>query len=142
MLSEVRKDYDYLIVDCSPSLGLLTVNALTAADEVLIPLLCEYLAMRGLRHLNRAIESVKSRLNPKLRLSILRTFYQKQTIHSKDVSDEVESVFKGRVYNSIIKKTIKFADSSVAGEPILSYAKSSQAAQSYRDLAKEVMKDG
>jgi len=136
------KDYNYVIIDCPPSLGVLTVNGLVAAQTVIIPLQCEYLAMRGLRQLNKVIEKIRSKVNPKLTTRILRTMHQTRTIHSTDVVEEVKKVFGGKVYNSIIKRTIKFADSSVAGEPVLIYAKNSEAANAYRELAKEVVKYG
>jgi len=136
------KDYNYVIIDCPPSLGVLTVNGLVAAQTVIIPLQCEYLAMRGLRQLNKVIEKIRSKVNPKLTTRILRTMHQTRTIHSTDVVEEVKKVFRGKVYNSIIKRTIKFADSSVAGEPVLIYAKNSKAANAYRELAKEVVKYG
>lgn len=136
------KDYDYVIIDCPPSLGVLTVNGLVAAQTVIIPLQCEYLAMRGLRQLNKIIEKIRARVNPNLTLRILRTMHQTRTIHSTDVAEEVQKVFGVKVYSSIIKRTIKFADSSVAGEPVLSYHKNSEAANAYRELAKEVLKYG
>ena len=136
------KDYNYVIIDCPPSLGVLTVNGLVAAQTVIIPLQCEYLAMRGLRQLNKVIEKIRSKVNRKLATRILRTMHQTRTIHSTDVVEEVKKVFGGKVYNSIIKRTIKFADSSVAGEPVLIYAKNSEAANAYRELAKEVVKYG
>jgi len=136
------EDYDYIIIDCPPSLGVLTVNGLVAAQTVIIPLQCEYLAMRGLRQLNKIVEKIRSKVNPKLTTRILRTMHQSRTIHSTDVVDEVGKIFKGKIYKSIIKRTIKFADSSVAGEPVLNYAKNSEAAIAYRELAKEVIKYG
>jgi len=136
------KDYDYVIIDCPPSLGVLTVNGLVAAQTVIIPLQCEYLAMRGLSQLNKIIEKIRAKGNPKLTPRILRTMHQTRTIHSTDVVEEVEKVFGAKVYSSIIKRTIKFADSSVAGEPVLNYAKNSEAANAYRELAKEVLKYG
>ena len=136
------EDYDYFIIDCPPSLGVLTVNGLVAAQTVIIPLQCEYFAMRGLRQLNKTIEKIRAKVNPKLTPRILRTMHQARTIHSTDVVEEVEKVFRGKVYNSIIKRTIKFPDSSVAGEPILNYDKHSEAATAYRELAKEVLKHG
>lgn len=136
------EDYDYIIIDCPPSLGVLTVNGLVAAQTVIIPLQCEYLAMRGLRQLNKIVEKIRSKVNPKLTTRILRTMHQSRTIHSTDVVEEVGKIFKGKIYKSIIKRTIKFADSSVAGEPVLNYAKNSEAAIAYRELAKEVIKYG
>lgn len=136
------KGYDYIIIDCPPSLGVLTVNGIVAAQTVILPLQCEYLAMRGLRQLNKIIQKVRARVNPNLDLWILRTMHQARTIHSTDVVEEVEKIFRGKVYNSIIKRTIKFADSSIAGEPVLSYAKNSEAANAYRELAREVLKHG
>jgi len=134
--------YDYLIIDCPPSLGVLTVNGLVAAQTVIIPLQCEYLAMRGLRQLNKTIEKIRLKVNSKLTPRILRTMHQTRTIHSTDVVEEAEKVFGAKVYNSIIKRTIKFPDSSVAGEPVLNYDKHSEAASAYRELAKEVLKYG
>ncbi|MBA7493623.1 hypothetical protein ES702_04182 [subsurface metagenome] len=134
--------YDYIIIDCPPSLGVLTVNGLVAAQTVIIPLQCEYLAMRGLKQLNETIEKIRSKVNPKLTPRILRTMHQTRTIHSTDVVEEIQKIFGSKAYNSIIKRTIKFADSSVAGEPVLNYAKNSEAAIAYRELAKEVIKYG
>ena len=135
------KDPDYIIIDCPPSLGVLTVNGLVAAQTVIIPLQCEYLAMRGLGQLNKVIYKICARMNLKLTIRILRTMHQVRTIHSTDVVEEIKKVFGGKVYDSIIKRTIKFADSSVAGQPLLIYAKKSEAADAYRELAKEVIKD-
>ncbi|MBA7529862.1 hypothetical protein ES705_22061 [subsurface metagenome] len=135
------KDPDYIIIDCPPSLGVLTVNGLVAAQTVIIPLQCEYLAMRGLGQLNKVLYKICARMNLKLTIRILRTMHQVRTIHSTDVVEEIKKVFGGKVYKSIIKRTIKFADSSVAGQPLLIYAKKSEAADAYRELAKEVIKD-
>ncbi len=134
--------YQYIIIDCPPSLGVLAVNGLVAAQTVIIPLQCEYLAIRGLRELNKMIDKIRSRVNPLLSVRVLRTMHQIRTIHSKDTAEEVKKVFKEKVYNSIIKRTIKFADASIAGKTILNYAKNSEAATSYRELAKEVIRDG
>jgi len=105
------EDYEYVIIDCPPSLGALTVNGLVAAQTVIIPLQCEYLAMRGLKQFNQTIEKIRARANPNLTLRILRTMHQTRTIHSTDVAEEVQKVFWGKVYNSIIKRTIRFPDS-------------------------------
>lgn len=140
VLEKEKPNYDLIIVDCPPSLGVLTINALVAADKVIVPLMCQYLAMRALRQLSETIGRIKERFNPNLEMRILRTFYQKRTVHSRDVSEEIESIFKGQVFRSIIKKTIKFADSSVASEPVLKTAPSSEAAEAFRNLAKEVIK--
>lgn len=134
--------YDYVLMDCPPSLGVLTVNALVAAQSVIIPLQCEYLAMRGLRELSKTIDKVRARVNPTLGLKILRTMHQKRTIHSSDVVEEVQKVFGESVYKPIIKRTIKFAESSIAGESILDYMKNSDVANAYRELAEEVIKHG
>jgi len=135
------KDPDYVIIDCPPSLGVLTVNGLVAAQTVIIPLQCEYLAMRGLGQLNRVIHKICARMNIRLTIRVLRTMHQMRTIHSTDVVEEIKKVFGGKVYKSIIKRTIKFADSSVAGQPLLIYDKKSEAADAYRELAKEVNQD-
>lgn len=141
VLSEVREGYNFVIIDCPPSLGVLTVNALVAAEVVIIPLQCEFLAMRGLRSLNQAIRKVRTRVNPKLETRILRTMHQRRTIHSGDVVEEVKSVFGAQVYDAVVKRTIKFADASLAGRSILDYAPGSEAAEAYRNLAKEVIQD-
>ena len=135
------KDPDYVIIDCPPSLGVLTINGLVAAQTVIIPLQCEYLAMRGLGQLNKVIDKICSRMNFKLTIRILRTMHQVRTIHSTDVVEEIKKIFGVKVYDSIIKRTIKFADSSVAGQPLLIYAKKSEVADAYRELAKEVNQD-
>jgi len=140
-LANINKDYDFILIDCLPSLGVLTINALVATETVLIPLQCEYLAMRGLRQLNKVISKVRAKVNPNLNIRILRTMHQRRTIHSKDVLSEVEEIFKGQVYKAIIRRTIMFADSSVAGEPILRYKSKSDVANAYRELAKEVIED-
>jgi chromosome partitioning protein len=134
--------HQYIIIDCPPSLGVLTINALVAAQVVIVPLQCEFFAMRGLRELNKTIEKIRAKVNPHLAVRILRTMHQKRTIHSRDVVEEVRSVFGDMVYTPIIKRTIKFPDSSIAGESILHYAPHSEAAGAYRQLAKEVVSHG
>jgi chromosome partitioning protein len=132
--------YDHLLVDCPPSLGLLTVNALTAADGVLIPLECEYFALRGMALLMDTIEKVRERLNPRLEVvGILATMYDARTVHGREVLARVEDAFGDRVFQTVIAKTIRFAEAPVAGESILTYAGSSSGAAAYRELAKEVL---
>ncbi len=139
VLRPLRRQYDYLLVDCPPSLGLLTVNALTAADAVLVPLECEYFALRGMALLMDTIEKVRERLNPELEIvGILATMYDPRTVHGREVLGRVEDAFGDRVFRTVISKTIRFAEAPVAGESILTYAGSSSGAAAYRELAKEV----
>ena len=140
VLRPLRGRYDYLLIDCPPSLGLLTVNALTAADGVLIPLECEYFALRGMALLMDTIERIREDLNPDLEIvGILATMYDARTVHGREVLGRVEDAFGGRVFRTVIAKTIRFAEAPVAGESILTYAGSSSGAVAYRELAKEVL---
>ncbi|MDQ3955123.1 MAG: ParA family protein [Actinomycetota bacterium] len=139
-LAPLRSRYDWLLIDCPPSLGLLTINALTAADGVIVPLMCEYYALRGVALLRDSIEQVRERLNPRLQVDgVLATMYDNRTLHAREVMERVQEVFGRRLFDSVIRKTIRFAEAPVAGEPILSYAPKSAGAESYRSLAKEVM---
>jgi len=140
-LKLISKDYNYILTDCPPSLGVLTTNALMASERVVVPVQAEYLAMRGLKQLQRIIQKVQKKGNPDLQIKILRTMHDARTTHSTEVVEELKKVFGGQVYEAIIKRTIKFADSSLAGQPILIYAKDSEAALAYRNLAKEVLED-
>ena len=140
VLKPLRQRYDWVLVDCPPSLGLLTVNALTAADAVLIPLECEYFALRGMALLMNTIEKIRERLNPDLEiLGILATMYDPRTVHGREVLGRVEDAFGDRVFSTVVAKTIRFAEAPVAGESILTYADSSTGAAAYRELAKEVV---
>jgi chromosome partitioning protein len=140
ILAPLRVKYDFMLIDCPPSLGLLTVNGLTAADGVLIPLECEYYALRGMALLMESIERVRDRLNPRLQIDgIVATLFDSRTLHGKEVYARVREAFGRSVLDTVIRKTIRFAEAPVAGEPILSYAPTSPGAQSYRELAKEVM---
>ena len=140
VLRPLLDGYDHVLVDCPPSLGLLTVNALTAADGVLIPLECEYFALRGMALLMDTIEKVKERLNPGLEIvGILATMYDARTVHGREVLGRVEDAFGDLVFQTVITKTIRFAEAPVAGESILTYAGSSSGAVAYRELAKEVL---
>jgi chromosome partitioning protein len=140
VLGPVMDDYDVVLVDCQPSLGLLTVNALTAADGVIIPLECEYFALRGVALLIQTIEKVRERLNPRLEIEgILATMYDSRTLHGREVLARVVEVFGDRVFHTVINRTVRFPETTVAGEPITTYAPSSAGATAYRDLAKEVL---
>jgi chromosome partitioning protein len=139
-LNKVRNRYDYILIDCPPSLGLLTVNALTASDGVIIPLECEYFALRGMALLMDTVEKVRDRLNPDLRLEgIIPTMYDGRTLHGREVLERVRSAFGEFLYKTVIRRTIRFAEAPVAGESILSYAAESKGAEDYRALAKEVL---
>jgi len=139
-LAPVLGDYDHVLIDCQPSLGLLTVNALTAANGVIIPLECEFFALRGVALLMDTIYKVQERLNPKLELDgILATMYDARTIHGREVLARVVEAFDDRVFHTVIARTVKFPETTVAGEPITSYASSSPGAAAYRQLAKEVL---
>jgi len=138
-LLNLKKDYDFILIDCPPNLGLLTLNALTAADLVIVPVQTEYLAMRSIKELMNIIDKVKERTNPKLDMKLLCTMFDRRTIHGRDVIEELREIFRHQVFDTVITRTIKFADASVAAETILTYAKNSEAAEQYRNLAKEVI---
>ncbi len=139
-LAPIVADYDYVLIDCQPSLGLLTVNALTAADGVIIPLECEFFALRGVAMLTETIAKVQDRLNPDLTIiGILATMYDARTLHGREVLERVVQAFGDTVFHSVIARTVRFPDASVAGEPITSFSPSSPAAQAYRNLAVEVV---
>ena len=132
--------YDMVLIDCQPSLGLLTVNALTAADGVVIPLEGEYFALRGVASLKTTIDKVAERLNPRLRIEgILATMYDGRTLHGREVLQRLVDAWGDAVFHTVIRRTVKFSDSTVAGEPITTYAAGSAAAEAYRQLAKEVL---
>jgi chromosome partitioning protein len=132
--------YDFILIDCQPSLGLLTVNALAAADSVLIPLECEYFSMRGVALLTDTIEKVRERLNPKLEISgILPTMYDPRTVHSREVMARVVERFGDVVFDAVINRTVRFPETTVAGAPITVWAPRSAGAKAYRLLAREVI---
>ncbi len=142
-LRPVLDDYDVVIIDCQPSLGLLTVNALTAAHGVVIPLECEFFALRGVALLVETIEKVRDRLNPGLEIDgILATMYDPRTLHSREVVARVVEAFSDRVFHTVIGRTVKFPDASVAAEPITTYASSHAGAYAYRLLARELIARG
>jgi chromosome partitioning protein len=139
-LRSVIDVYDYILIDCQPSLGLLTVNALAAADGVLIPLECEYFSMRGVALLTDTIEKVRERLNPKLEITgILPTMYDPRTVHSREVMARVVERFGDIVFDAVINRTVRFPETTVAGAPITVWAPRSAGAKAYRLLAREVI---
>jgi chromosome partitioning protein len=140
VLEDAKNEYDVILIDCQPSLGLLTVNALTAADGVIVPLECEYFALRGVALLKNTIDKVKERLNPRLNIDgVLGTMYDGRTLHSREVMERLVQAWGDDVFHTVIKRTVKFSDSTVAGEPITSFAGNSAGAESYRTLAREVL---
>jgi len=143
VLSKVVKEYDVILIDCQPSLGLLTVNALTAAHGVLIPLECEFFALRGVALLIETIEKVQDRLNPSLELDgLLATMYDSRTLHSREVLERIVETFGDKVFETVIGRTVKFPDASVSGVPIIEYAPQHPAAQAYLRLARELVDRG
>src|SRR5688572_24808042 len=140
VLRQVAGEYDVILIDCQPSLGLLTVNALTASHGVLIPLECEFFALRGVALLIQTIDKVRERLNPQLEIEgILATMYDARTLHGREVLARVIEAFGDRVFHTVINRTVRFPETTVAGEPITSYASSSAGATAYRELAKELL---
>ena len=139
VLAPALQKYDVILIDCQPSLGLLTVNALTASDGVIVPLECEYFALRGVALLKTTIDKVQERLNPKLTVDgVLGTMFDGRTLHGREVMQRLVEAWGDTVFHTVIRRTVKFSDSTVAGEPITSYAGTSPAADAYRQLAKEV----
>jgi len=144
ILDPLKETYNYILIDCPPSLGILTINALTAADEVIIPMETDYLALRGASILiNKTIKKVKSKLNTGLKIAgILPTMHNARTLHAKEVLEKLRGYFQGLVYDTEIKETVIFKESSVEGLSILDYAGRSEVAEAYRKLAQEVIKNG
>lgn len=142
-LRKVENNYDVILIDCQPSLGLLTVNALTASHGVIIPLICEFFALRAVALLVDSIEKVQDRLNPKLEIDgVLATMFDSRTLHSKEVLARIVDAFGDKVFDTVIKRTVKFPDASVSAEPILSYASNHPGAEAYRQLARELISRG
>jgi len=140
VLAPALSQYDVILIDCQPSLGLLTVNALTASDGVIVPLECEYFALRGVALLKTTIDKVRERLNPRLEIDgVLGTMYDGRTLHSREVMERLVQAWGDQVFHTVIRRTVKFSDSTVAGEPITTYASASAGADAYRQLAKEVL---
>lgn len=139
VLAPALAQYDVILIDCQPSLGLLTVNALTASHGVIVPLECEYFALRGVALLKATIDKVKQRLNPGLEVDgVLGTMFDGRTLHGREVLERLVQAWGDQVFHTVIRRTVKFSDSTVAGEPITSYASASSGAEAYRQLAREV----
>jgi len=140
VLEEVAPEYDVIMIDCQPSLGLLTINALACAAGVLIPLECEYFAMRGVALLMETIDKVSRRLNPSLAVDgVLATMFDSRTLHTREVLANIVNGFGDKVFHTVINRTVRFPDATVAGEPITRFDSGSMGASSFRELAKEVL---
>lgn len=140
VLRPLLPDYDVLLIDCQPSLGLLTVNALTAADGVIVPLECEYFALRGVALLQETIEKVRDRLNPRLEIEgLLATMYDARTVHGREVLTRLIEAFDEKVFHTVVGRTVRFPETTVAGMPITSFAPLSPGALAYQQLAREVL---
>jgi chromosome partitioning protein len=140
VLAPILGEYDIVLIDCQPSLGLLTLNALTASSGVIIPMETEYFALRGVALLQDTIQKVTSRLNPGLEIiGVLPTMYDPRTLHSREVLSTVQQAFGDQVFQTVINRTVKFPDAAVAGEPITAFAPTSSGADAYRQLAREVL---
>ncbi len=139
-LLSVRDNYDYILIDTPPSLGLLTINALTASDAVIVPVQCEYLSLRGLAQLEKTLELVRDNLNPDVHIGgILPTLLDARTLHGNEAVELLRSSFGDLVFKTVVRKTIKFAEAPVQGVSVIKYAPNSDAAESYRSLAREVL---
>ncbi len=142
-LRGVAEDYDFICIDTPPSLGLLTINALTAADRVIVPVQCEYLSMRGLLQLQNTLEMIRENLNPDVTIEgILPTLVDTRTLHAREALELLEENFGDRMFVTRIKKTVRFAEAPVQGMSVLRYDPKGTAADAYRALAKEVLSNG
>ena len=142
-LAPVKEDYDFICIDTPPSLGLLTINALTASDKVIVPVQCEYLSMRGLIQLQNTLTMIRENLNPDVEIEgILPTLVDSRTVHAKEAIELLEENFGDRVFTSRINKTVRFAEAPVKGMSVLKYEPDGKAALAYRELAKEVLGNG
>ena len=143
ILRPILENYDVIIIDCQPSLGLLTVNALTAAHGVIIPLNCEFFALRGVALLIETIEKVRDRLNPAIKLDgILATMYDPRTLHAREVVERLYEAFGNQVFDTIVNRTVKFPDATIAALSITEFAPTSDAAEYYRTVARELVARG
>jgi chromosome partitioning protein len=139
-LLPIRNEYDYILIDTPPSLGLLTINALTASDHVIVPVQCEYLSLRGLVQLEGTLQMIRENLNPSVEIrGILPTMFDGRTLHAKEAVEMLKENFGNLVFDTKIKKTIRYAEAPVQGSSVLKYDPSGPAAKAYRDLAQEVL---
>jgi chromosome partitioning protein len=139
-LDAVRDRYDYILIDTPPSLGLLTINALTASEGVIVPVQCEYLSLRGLLQLERTLEMIRENLNPDVRIKgILPTLFDARTHHGRESIEVLRENFGDLVFDTVVRKTIKFAEAPVTGSSVLKYDSHGRGAESYRALAREVL---
>jgi chromosome partitioning protein len=139
-LAEVKGDYDYVLIDTPPSLGLLTINALVASNGVIVPVQCEYLSLRGLVQLENTLTMIRENLNPHVEIEgILPTMYDKRTLHSREAVEILQENFGDLVFDTKIRKTVRYAEAPVKGTSVLKYEPSGSAAEAYRRLAKEVL---
>ncbi len=143
LLAPVLDKYDVVLIDCSPSLGTLTVNALTASNGVIIPMECEYFAVLGLSLVKKTIQKIQENTNPELKIyGILATMFEKKTGHSREVLELIDKEFPDEVFDTIISRTVRFSESTVAGQPVTVYASSSTGSAAYRRLARELIDRG
>ena len=143
LLAPVLDRYDVVLIDCSPSLGTLTVNALTASNGVIIPMECEYFAVLGLSLVKKTIQKIQENTNPELKIyGILATMFEKKTGHSREVLELIDKEFPDEVFDTIISRTVRFSESTVAGQPVTVYASSSTGSAAYRRLARELIARG
>jgi chromosome partitioning protein len=139
-LKPVLDRYDIILIDCQPSLGLLTINALSCAERILIPLACEFFSLRGVALLMDTVDKVQDRLNPDLKIiGILATMFDPRTMHAREVRHRVIEAFGELVFDAVINRTVRFPETTVAGEPITTWAPTSNGAAAYRMLAREVI---
>ena len=142
-IDEVKDEFDYVFIDCPPSLGVLTINALMAAKDILVPIQCEFYALEGVTKLLESVKMIKTSINPDLEIfGIVLTMYDKRTSLSKQVADEVRDYFKKTVFKTVIPRNVRLSEAPSYGESIFEYDKLSKGAQAYRDLAKEVIHRG
>ncbi len=141
----VRPDYDYILIDCPPSFGLLTVNALSAADSVLIPMACDYYTMLGVRLLLETVREIRDEVNPQLRIEgVLPTRYDGRTLHAREILEQTRQALGSsiRVFDTVVRESVRFKESPITGRSILAYATGSEGAKAYRALAEEIEKNG